>query len=67
MIEALKIIVSAWSVALIVLFFIFFTAETPSPEFATARAHTMIELLTGSITATGWLWFRHQEKRKRPI
>ena len=64
--EALMIIASAWSVAFIVLFFVFAAADKPvAPSMADARIHVIFVLFVGAITGVGWLWFRRQLKKGR--
>jgi hypothetical protein len=60
------IIASAWSVAFIVLFFVFAGVDkSVSPDMSDARVHVIFVLFVGAITGAGWLWFRRQLKRGR--
>jgi membrane protein DedA with SNARE-associated domain len=64
--EALMVMVSAWSIAFIVLFLVFATVDKPvAPDMADARVHVIFVLFVGAVTGAGWLWFRRQLKKRR--
>lgn len=63
--EALMIIASAWSVAFIILFVacvLNLSAVAPGDPDTTARLTCI--LLAGAVTGVGWLWFRHERKKR---
>ena len=62
--EALMIIASAWSIALIVLFFASVTTGPQIAPFSIERVHIVFFSFVGAVTGCGWLWFRHELKKR---
>jgi hypothetical protein len=60
--ETLMVIASAWSVAFIVLFVASVTTA-PQGGLPPERVHIILLMLIGSVTGSGWLWFRHKLKK----
>jgi hypothetical protein len=61
--EALMVIASAWSVAFVVLF-VASVATAPQGALSPERVHIILLLLIGTVTGSGWLWFRHKLKKQ---
>lgn len=49
--EAVKVIISAWSVAFIIMFVVVMAGPNPHPESVGIT-------LAGAVTGAGWLWYR---------
>lgn len=60
--EAIKIILSAWSTGLIILFLILTGAINSGSRVDEGTAFLWMFLLFGSITGTGWLIYRSETK-----
>lgn len=60
--EAIKVILSAWSVGLIVLFIIVTSAIVHGAKIDEGIALVWLFLLFGSVTGAGWLFYRMEAK-----
>ena len=58
------VIASAWSIVLIVLFFASVTAEPQIGPYSVERVHIVVFSFIGAVTGSGWLWFRHEVKKR---
>lgn len=58
------IIASAWSIAFIVLLFASIADTSPTEPLTPERIHVIGILFVGAVTGVGWLWFRHQSKKR---
>lgn len=66
--EAAMVIASAWSVASMVLLWIFLTAPAPmSVEASAGRVQNICLFFVTSVSGAGWLWFRRDLKRRRRL
>ena len=64
--EALMFMASAWSVASILFFVAFVSLCAPiSPDRAQTYGDMPLILLGAAVTGAGWLWFRHEAKKKK--
>jgi hypothetical protein len=61
--KAIKIIVSAWSVAFIIMFFVVLASTEPSdPSRKSSYILLIFVLFSLAVTGVGWLWYRSGEK-----